>query len=93
MVNPDSVRILATAHKMLYDIISVVNNPECDGKPFEIGCRCKTEEIQAQLFDTLKSALRHMDDIVVMKKEENHIVHVDRFCDSVSISSAGDVSA
>jgi len=83
----DSVRILATTHKMLYDLISVINNPECDGKPFEIGCRCKTEEIQAQLYDIMKSALRHIDDITVSKKDNDYIVHVERSCDSSSTSN------
>jgi hypothetical protein len=84
MVNSDHVRILATAHKMLYDIISVLNNPECDGKGFEIGCRCKTEEIQAQLFDTMSSALRHIDDVTVTRMEKDHIVHVERLASASS---------
>ena len=85
---PDSVRILATTHKMIYDIISVLNNPECNGKPFEIGCRCKTVEIQAQLYDTISSALRHIDDIIVIRKEHDNIVHVERVCRSGDTSEA-----
>lgn len=84
MVNTDHVRILATTHKMLYDLISVLNNPECDGKPFEIGCRCKTEEIQTQLFDTMSSALRHIDDVTVTRKEKDYIVHVERLATASS---------
>lgn len=87
MVNTEHVRILATAHKMLYDIISVLNNPECDDKPFEIGCRCKTEEIQAQLFDTMSSALRHIDDVTVSIKTHDNIVHIEKVCITPSSSS------
>jgi hypothetical protein len=74
----DDIRILATSQRILYDVMSILTKEDCNGKPFEIGCKCKSPETQDQLYDVLKSVFRHTPDIIAQKKPEDYIVCVIR---------------
>ena len=74
---PD-LKLLATAHKLLYDAISVLTNEENANASFEIGCRCKTPEFQGQLYDALSAVFRNTADIKVEKKPEDYILCIKR---------------
>jgi hypothetical protein len=74
----DDLRILATSQRMLYDVMSILTKEDCKGEPFEIGCRCKSPEMQEQLFDVLNSIFRHTTEVSAVKKPEDYIVCVVR---------------
>jgi hypothetical protein len=74
---PD-LKLLATAHKLLYDTISVLTNEENANAPFEIGCRCKTPEFQDQLYDVMSAVFRNTEIIKVNRKPEDYILCIKR---------------
>lgn len=69
----DTIRILSTTSKLLFDMLNVLNKPE-NKDPFEVGCRCKTPETQDHLFEVLSLIFKLEDTIRVVKKDESNIV-------------------
>jgi len=74
---PD-LKLLATAHKLLYDAIGILGKEETSKEPFEIGCRCKTPEFQEQLYDVMVAIFRNTPVIKVQKKPEDYILCIIR---------------
>jgi len=74
------IRLLATTQKILYDVITLLSNKDNNNKPFEIGCKCKTPEIQLKLNVMLSGVFSDFENIVVKMKDEDekHIVCVSR---------------
>lgn len=74
----DTLRVLATASKLLSDILLILNKEETNKddirEPFEIGCRCKSPEIQDYLHDVLTALFKNHDMIRAIKKETDNIV-------------------
>jgi len=77
---PD-LKLLATAHKLLYDAIGILGKEETSKEPFEIGCRCKTPEFQDQLYDVMTAIFRNTPVIKVHKKPEDYILCIIREAD------------
>lgn len=77
----NDLRILSTAHRLLYDVMSILTNKECDGKSFEIGCKCKVPAVQEQLSEVMTSIFKHTPEIEIKTKEEDYAVCVLRSCD------------
>ena len=77
MTVPD-LKLLATAHRLLYDAIGILGKEETASEPFEIGCKCKTPEFQEQLFDVMTAVFRNTTEIKVCKKSEDFILCIIR---------------
>lgn len=71
-----SLSIVATTHRILHDLLQVLSKQ--DKEPFEVGCRCKSPEIQDNLYQILSMVVSGIADIVVEKKPEDYIVCVKR---------------
>lgn len=69
-----SLKILSTTHRILNDVINVLNteNPQ----PFEVGCRCSTPEIQDKLFRVLDLIFLDHETINVGTMQEDNVVFV-----------------
>jgi len=74
---PD-LKLLATAHRLLYDAVNILGKEETSKEPFEIGCRCKTPEFQEQLYDVMVAIFRNTPVIKVQKKPEDYILCIIR---------------
>jgi len=70
-----SLIILATIHRLINDLLKIMNDSSTE--PFEIGCRCKSPEIQESLYVILSMIASHVD-LVVEKKEVDFIVCIKR---------------
>lgn len=72
-----SLRLVATIHRLLHDALQIMGNPE-NKEPFEIGCKNKDSEIQDTIFHILKATLAGIEDITVECKAEDYIVCIKR---------------
>jgi hypothetical protein len=84
----DDLKILATTHRLLHDVITVLSNPETNGESFEIGCRKKSEGVQSQIYDALSAIFRHVEDVKVKTRVEDHIVYIERESSKVVVSTS-----
>ena len=70
----DTIRVLSTIHRILHDVITVLSNPDSSNEPFEVGCRCKSSEVQDHLFNVLTTIFK--DTLKVQKLAEDYTVCV-----------------
>ena len=69
-------RILVTVHKLIFDVLSVINNDKMKDEPFEIGVKCKTEEIQLKLYKILVAIFLDHENMRVQIKEDDNVVAI-----------------
>jgi Ni,Fe-hydrogenase III component G len=77
----ETLRLLATLQKILYDVITILHNKDNSDKPFEIGCKCKNEEAQLKLYQMLLAVFVNIPNIYTKMKEtedDKYIVCVSR---------------
>jgi hypothetical protein len=74
----DKLKVLSTVQKMLYDVITVLSNEENDGKPFEIGCRCKDVDTQVKLHRILKAIFNDYNELNIDTREEDNVIFIER---------------
>ena len=70
--------ILATTQKILYDIITIISKPENDDKDFKIGCKCKSDEIQDEIFDSLCVLFKNFKFNIVKEKNDDKLVYIEK---------------
>jgi hypothetical protein len=74
----EKIGILATVQKILFDVLSTITKPENDDKPWKIGCKCKSDEIQEQLFDSLCVLFTYLNYNVVKENNDDRLVYVEK---------------
>ena len=72
----ENLRILSTVHKLIYDVLSVINNEKMKDEPFEIGVKCKTEEIQLKIYKILTAVFLDHENMRVEMKEDDNVVSI-----------------
>jgi hypothetical protein len=72
----ENLRILSTVHKLIYDVLSVINNEKMKDEPFEIGVKCKTEEIQLKIYKILTAVFLDHENMRIEMKEDDNVVSI-----------------
>jgi hypothetical protein len=67
---------LATLHKLIYDVLSMLSNDEYKNEPFEIGVKCRSPDIQLNMYKKLTCVLEEHEDLKVEMKDEDNVVCV-----------------
>lgn len=77
----ETLKLLATLQKILYDVITILHNKDNSDKPFEIGCKCKNAVSQLKLNQMLSAVFDNIPNLFVKSKEtedDKYIVCVSR---------------
>lgn len=74
----EKIGVLATVQKILYDVLSTITKKENDDLPFKIGCKCKSDDIQDQLFDSLCVLFKNFKYNVVKEKNDDRLVYIEK---------------
>jgi hypothetical protein len=70
------LKSLATIHKLIYDVLSMLSNDEYKNEPFEIGVKCRTEENQLNIYKKLTAIFIDHEDLTIEMKDEDNVVCV-----------------
>jgi len=65
----ENLKVLTTTARILFDLTTVLNKSEFE--PFEVGCKCKTEDIRTHLYNVLTLIFKDMPEISVIIKNVN----------------------
>jgi hypothetical protein len=69
-----NIKILSTVHKMIYDVLTMMTNDEHKDEPFEVGVKCRNQEIQLKIFKMLNCIFEEHEDLSIQMKEEDNVV-------------------
>jgi hypothetical protein len=74
----ENQKVLATLNKIIYDVLTILSTDDKKDEPFEIGVRCKTEEVQNKLFKMLCAIFEDFKNLNVVKDSDELKVYVER---------------
>jgi hypothetical protein len=88
----EKIGVLATVQKILFDVLSTITKKENDDKPWKIGCKCKSDEIQEQLFESLCILFKNFHYNVVKEKNDDKLVYIEKIVKQRSESFSDEIN-
>lgn len=88
----EKIGVLATVQKILYDVLTIISKQENDDKPWKIGCKCKSDEIQEQLFESLCVLFKNFKFNIVKEKNDDKLVYIEKIVKQRTESFSSSVS-
>jgi len=73
-----NLKNLATVHKIIYDVITIMSDEKKNDEPFQIGVKTKTEEAQIRIYNILVHVFQEFENLFVVKETEDLKVYVER---------------